>query len=281
MRDRGLPCCRVRVVAARRQIPLRGGDLPSRSADRTRAGRAPAGDSAASEEASIRIRWYGQSAFLINGERAVFIDPFGALEGLTERGLQGLEFDYPAIEGVEADLLLVTHEHSDHNGVEVVGGSPQILRSAAGTFDSPIGEVVAVASEHDDAAGTKRGPNTIFCFSLDGLRLCHFGDFGQAELRGEQEKAIGEVDVLILPVGGGPTVGGEPAAAIVRALRPRLVVPMHYRTDAVNFLDPPDEFLDALGARVERVGENELEAEQFLGTADDPIVALLAPPLPE
>src|SRR5439155_1485076 len=72
-----------------------------------------------------------------------------------------------------------------------------------------------------------------------------------------------------------------PAAAIVRALRPRLVVPMHYRTDAVNFLDPPDEFLDALGARVERVGENELEAEQFLGTADDPIVALLAPPLPE
>ena len=100
-------------------------------------------------------------------------------------------------------------------------------------------------------------------------------------MRGEQEKAIGEVDVLILPVGGGPTVGGEPAAAIVRALRPRLVVPMHYRTDAVNFLDPPDEFLDALGARVERVGENELEAEQFLGTADDPIVALLAPPLPE
>ncbi len=130
----------------------------------------------------MRIRWYGQSAFLISAERTVFVDPFGV------------------IEGVEADLLLVTHEHGDHNAVEVVGGSPQILRSTAGTFDSPIGEVIAVAFEHDDAAGTKHG------------------------------------------------------------------------------LDPPDAFLDALGARVERIAENELEAEQPLGTADEPTLALLAAP---
>jgi L-ascorbate metabolism protein UlaG (beta-lactamase superfamily) len=223
----------------------------------------------------MRIRWYGQSTFLIIGEQVVFIDPFGVLEGLVERGMR---FDYPPIENVEADLLLVTHEHPDHNAVEVVGGPPQILRSTAGTFDSPIGEVIAVASEHDDAAGTERGPNTIFCFALDGLRLCHFGDFGQAELRVEQERAIGEVDVLFLPVGGGPTVGGEQAAAIVGALRPRLVIPMHYRTDAVNFLDPPDAFLAALGARVERVPESELETDQLLGTANEPTVALLAAP---
>jgi L-ascorbate metabolism protein UlaG (beta-lactamase superfamily) len=221
----------------------------------------------------MQIRWYGQSAFLISAERTVFVDPFGPMEGLAERGMQ---FDYPAIEGVEADLLLVTHEHADHNAVDVVGGSPQILRSTAGTFDSPLGEVIAVASEHDEAAGTKRGPNTIFRFALDGLRLCHFGDFGQSELRHEQLRAIGSVDVLFLPVGGGPTVGGEPAAAIVRALKPRLVVPMHYRTDAVNFLDPPDAFLDALGARVERLAENELEADRFLGTVEEPTVALLA-----
>ena len=223
----------------------------------------------------MRIRWYGQSAFLISAERTVFVDPFGAMEGLAERGMR---FDYPPIDGVEADLLLVTHEHGDHNAVEVVGGSPQILRSTAGTFDSPIGEVIAVASEHDDAAGTIRGPNTIFRFALNGLRLCHFGDFGQAELRVEQERAIGEVDVLFLPVGGGPTVGGESAAAVVRALRPRLVVPMHYRTEAVNFLDPPDAFIEALGARLERIAEDELGPEQFLGTADEPTVALLATP---
>jgi L-ascorbate metabolism protein UlaG (beta-lactamase superfamily) len=220
----------------------------------------------------MQIRWFGQSAFLISAERTVFVDPFGPMEGLAERGMQ---FDYPAIKGVEADLLLVTHEHADHNAIDVVGGSPQIVRSTAGTFDSPLGEVIAVASEHDDAAGTKRGPNTIFAFALNGLRLCHFGDFGQSELRPEQQRAIGSVDVLLLPVGGGPTVGGEPAAAIVRALKPRLVVPMHYRTDAVNFLDSPDAFLDALGARVERIAENVLEADQFLGTADEPTVALL------
>jgi L-ascorbate metabolism protein UlaG (beta-lactamase superfamily) len=224
----------------------------------------------------MRIRWYGQSAFLIDGgERAVFIDPFGAMEGLTARGLR---FDYPAIRGAEADLLLVTHEHGDHNAVDAIAGSPQVLRSTPGTFDSPLGEVVAIASEHDDLAGTMRGPNTIFCFMYDGLRVCHFGDFGQAALRSEQRQAIGEVDVLFLPVGGGPTVGGEPAAAIVRELQPRLVVPMHYRTDAVNFLDPPDTFLDALGARVERLAESELFAEQFLGSAGEPTVALPAAP---
>jgi L-ascorbate metabolism protein UlaG (beta-lactamase superfamily) len=224
----------------------------------------------------MRIRWYGQSAFLLRGERSVFIDPFGAMEGLAARGMQ---FDYPPIEGVEADVLLVTHEHRDHNAVEVVGGSPQILRSTAGTIDSPVGEVIAVASEHDDVAGTKRGPNTIFRFALDGLRVCHFGDFGQAALRAEQQRAIGEIDILFLPVGGGPTVGGDAAVAIVRALRPQLVVPMHYRTDAVNFLEPPDAFLDALGARVERLDESELDVEHFLGTADQPTVALLAVPV--
>jgi L-ascorbate metabolism protein UlaG (beta-lactamase superfamily) len=224
------------------------------------------------------IRWYGQSTFLLRGEQRVFIDPFGDMTGLTVA--RGMQFDYPPIEGAEADLLLVTHEHGDHNAVDVVGGAPQILRSTAGTFDSPVGKVIAVASEHDDVAGSKRGPNTIFCFALDGLRICHFGDFGQAALRAEQKQAIGAVDVLFLPVGGGPTVGGESAAAIVRALRPRLIVPMHYGTTAVNFLEPPDAFLDALGARVETLAANELDAEQFLGATEQPTVVLLAVPAP-
>jgi L-ascorbate metabolism protein UlaG (beta-lactamase superfamily) len=224
-----------------------------------------------------RVRWYGQSAFLIDGgDRSVFIDPFGDVQRLTA---QGLQFDYPPIDGVEAELLLVTHEHGDHNAVERIGGAPQVIRSTAGTFESPLGEVVGIASEHDDVAGTKRGPNTIFCFAYDGLRVCHFGDFGQAELRAEQRQAIGDVDVLFLPVGAGPTVGGERAAAIVRTLRPRLVVPMHYRTEAVNFLEPPDAFLEALGARVEKLAASELVVEDFLGTADDPTVVLPAPPV--
>jgi L-ascorbate metabolism protein UlaG (beta-lactamase superfamily) len=219
----------------------------------------------------MRIRWYGQSAFLI-GDR-VFVDPFGDMSEVAAS--RGLTMEYPAIEGVTAEVLLVTHEHGDHNAVEKIGGAALTVRSTAGTFDS----VVAIASEHDDVAGTRRGPNTIFRFELDGTTFCHFGDFGQAALRPEQREAIGDVDVLFLPVGDGPTVGGERAATIVRELGPRLVVPMHYRTEALSFLDPPDAFLTALGARVERLGDSEFEVEPLLGTRDEPVVALPAPPL--
>jgi L-ascorbate metabolism protein UlaG (beta-lactamase superfamily) len=221
------------------------------------------------------VRWFGQSAFLLTGSTSVFIDPFGDMSGLEARGI---EWGYPAIEGVTADVVLVTHDHGDHNAVHVIGGDPTVFRPTAGTLESPLGELIAVASEHDDAAGTQRGPNTLYRFELDGLSYAHFGDFGQSGLRPEQKEALGAVDVLLLPVGDGPTVGGERAAQVVRELQPRLVVPHHYRTEAISFLDPPDAFLDALGARVERLDSSELEVEQLLGTREDPVVALLAPP---
>jgi L-ascorbate metabolism protein UlaG (beta-lactamase superfamily) len=124
----------------------------------------------------MRVEWFGQSAFgLSSAEQTVFIDPFPDMSGLTPRGMS---FDYPPISGVSADLLLVTHEHMDHNAVDVIGGEPPVLRSTAGRLESPVGEILAIASEHDGSAGTERGPNTIFAFTLDGLRVCHFGDFG-------------------------------------------------------------------------------------------------------
>ena len=88
-----------------------------------------------------------------------------------------------------------------------------------------------------------RGPNTIFVFELDGIRVCHFGDFGQLSLRDEQAEAIGAVDLLFLPVGGGPTIGATQGRAIVERLTPRWVVPMHYRTPRIGFLEPADAFL--------------------------------------
>src|SRR5215472_13761170 len=101
----------------------------------------------------MHVEWYGQSSFkLTASDTTVFIDPFGDMSGLASG--RGLQFDYPAIEGVAADLVLVTHEHFDHNAVELIEGSPAVLRSTAGRLESPIGEVVAVASEHDPAAGT-------------------------------------------------------------------------------------------------------------------------------
>jgi L-ascorbate metabolism protein UlaG (beta-lactamase superfamily) len=190
----------------------------------------------------MRVEWHGQSAFALStASTSVFIDPFGDMSPLAERGMQ---FDYPAITGVGADLLLVTHEHLDHNGVEAISRDPQLIRSTAGRFESPIGEVVAVASEHDPVAGTQRGPNSIVTFELEGLRVSHFGDFGQAALRDEQAEAIGIVDLLFLPVGDGPTIGATQARELVEQLSPRWVVPMHYRTPRIGFLETADAFLE-------------------------------------
>jgi len=220
------------------------------------------------------VEWYGQSAFRFNaGRTTVFIDPFGDVSALASRGL---EWNYPAISGVEADLLLITHEHRDHNAVEVVGGSPAVLRSTAGRLDSPIGEVLAIASEHDQAAGIERGPNTIFVFELDGVRVCHFGDFGQRALRDEQAAAIGTPDLLIVPVGGGPTIDAEQAAAIAGRLRPRWVVPMHYRTPRVNFLEPADAFLERM-ARVQRFDGTAFDTAA-LPSSDGPLAVVPAAP---
>jgi L-ascorbate metabolism protein UlaG (beta-lactamase superfamily) len=192
----------------------------------------------------MRVEWYGQSAFRLAGDGgSIFVDPFGDVSGLAARGLQ---FDYPPIENAQADLLLITHEHVDHNGTAAIAGSPPTLRSTAGRLASPIGEVVAVASEHDAAAGTERGPNTIFVFDLDGIRVAHFGDFGQSSLRDEQANAIAGVDLLFIPVGAGPTIGADQAAAIADRLEARWVVPMHYRTRRVNFLETADAFIERM-----------------------------------
>jgi L-ascorbate metabolism protein UlaG (beta-lactamase superfamily) len=205
----------------------------------------------------MHVRWYGQSAFLLSeGERRLIIDPFAHGKALADRGLR---FEYPPIEGVDVDLLLITHEHFDHNNAEAVTGEPHAIRAAAGRFETPLGEVVGIASEHDDSAGTERGANVIYRFALGGLEACHVGDLGQRELRDAQREAIGSPDLLFVPVGGGATMGPAEAATLVRQLAPRIVVPMHYRTDALDFLGPVEPFVDELDEDVDVVWLDEPE----------------------
>jgi L-ascorbate metabolism protein UlaG (beta-lactamase superfamily) len=222
----------------------------------------------------MQLEWYGQSASrLSDGERTVVIDPFDDLSSLAASGRR---WDYPAIEGVEADMVLVTHEHLDHNGIGAVGGDPVILRSTAGRLESPIGEVVAVASEHDDVAGTRRGPNTLFAFTLGGRRVAHLGDLGQAVLRPEQAAALGTVDLLFVPVGGGPTIGAQQASEIARTLGARVIVPMHYRTERIDFLEPVDAFA-ALAQRTRELDAAVFDLEAVAGDGAPVVVVPKAP----
>ncbi len=225
----------------------------------------------------MRIRWYGHAAFLLAAPdgKAVFLDPFG-VPG-PEMAARGIAFAYPPIRDVRADLVLVTHEHFDHNAADAVAGGPQVIRARAGTFDTPIGKVTGIVGDHDAQAGTRRGMNAIYAFALDGMRVCHFGDYGQARLRDEQEAAIGTVDVLLVPVGGGPTVEAEAALELVRRLRPRYVVPMHYRTPAISFLDTADAFLDRLD-RVVRLDAPAFETAELPGGAAGETIAVVPTP---
>lgn len=221
----------------------------------------------------MRVQWHGQSAFALSADGLdVVIDPFGPMEGAPVR------FDYPPMDGVRADLVLVTHEHGDHNRVDVVAGDPLVLRAAAGRFPSPAGEVLGVASEHDDVAGTARGANVLFALQLDGLRVVHLGDLGQTALRAEQERALGRPDLLFVPVGGGPTMDAARAAEVVARLRPGWVVPMHYRTPAVDFLEPADAFLERY-ERVQRLDGPAFDTAKLPAPDGGPVVVVPAAPV--
>ncbi|MDQ7843417.1 MAG: MBL fold metallo-hydrolase [Armatimonadota bacterium] len=189
-----------------------------------------AGAGAAAADA-VTLRYYGQSFFLLTtgGGTRVAIDPFGTI---------GL----PMPSGVEADAVLITHEHGDHNNAGLIGGKARVFRGLTtnppgwNTIRERAGDVLiySVPAFHDDAGGTTgRGFNTIFVLEVAGLRIAHLGDLGQAQLTEGQLRALGRIDVLLIPVGGAPfTIGAAEATRITDQLNPRVVIPMHYKTAA-------------------------------------------------
>jgi L-ascorbate metabolism protein UlaG (beta-lactamase superfamily) len=178
--------------------------------------------SAPAEIPGVAVAWLGHACFRFapTGGPTMVIDPFGAATG-----------DYPWPQP-SAKVVLVTHEHFDHNAVERVGGHPAVLRGPGGVGLHRAGgvSVLGVAAYHDDRKGAQRGPDTIYVFTLNKVRFCHLGDLGQSALTPRQLKAIGRVDVLFIPVGGYYTIDARGADRIIAQLKPKVVVPMHYKT---------------------------------------------------
>jgi L-ascorbate metabolism protein UlaG (beta-lactamase superfamily) len=134
--------------------------------------------------------------------------------------------------------------------------------------------VRSVATYHDEEDGAKRGKNGVMIVEADGLVYCHLGDLGHA-LTEEQVKAIGKVDVLMIPVGGIYTINGETAKKVVEQLKPRLfILPMHYGTKVYEELPGPDEFLDGQKKVSKLEGSNLLSIPPDL-TADKPTIVIL------
>ena len=192
----------------------------------------------------------------------------------TESGIRIATDPYDAgcgyqVKDVEAEIALVSHHHHDHDAVENLRGKPEVI-DRAGTYTPAEGiRITAMRGYHDDAQGAKRGETLLFLIEADGLRIVHLGDLGEM-LNAEQESALKNPDVLMIPVGGFYTIDGRQAAKIAEQLKARVVLPMHYKTKYNQDwpISGPEAFLEAYGregiaegAEVLRVMKADLECQ--------------------
>jgi len=181
----------------------------------------------------VTIKWFGHSCFLISLDDGVRIvtDPFDQSVG------------YP-IPDVSADVVVVSHDHFDHNCVSAVKGNPEVVKGK-GEKEAKDVNFCGVGAFHDEKGGTLRGENTIFVWELGGIKFAHVGDLG-TELSQDQITQMGPVEVLFVPTGGYYTIDARTADKVVSSLNPRMVIPMHYKTPVMgpNFpIAGVDEFL--------------------------------------
>ena len=184
----------------------------------------------------MEISWLGHSCFRIRGKQATVItDPYPPDLGYS-------------LGKPTAHIVTVSHQHPGHSYVQGISGEPRLV---TGPGEYEIGGVLitGIATFHDRERGKTRGKNTVYLMEVDEVSVCHLGDLGHV-LTAEQVEELGNVDVLLLPVGGVSTINAPVAAEVVRQLEPKAVVPMHYKTEALSWeLEPVDRFLKEMGVK--------------------------------
>lgn len=194
----------------------------------------------------MRIKWLGHSCFKIKSKNGIRIvtDPFDDNVG----------YKLPA---VETDIVTISHGHYDHNFIDCVNGDFEVVTKVGNFYVKDI-PITGIHTYHDEEQGAKRGSNIVYTFEIDGIRLCHLGDLGHI-LSPSQIEMIGNVDVLLIPVGGVYTIDFKEAVTVVQQLKPDIVIPMHYKTPALKFsLDAVDNFTTSFDS-IERPQSQVLE----------------------
>jgi len=149
----------------------------------------------------------------------------------------------------EAQIVLISHDHSDHNNTKSLKGTPFIIDSP-GEYEYQGIRVRGIRSFHDSEKGKKEGLNTIYSAVLEGINVVHLGDLGQNELTDRQIDALGEVDILLIPVGQISTLGAKEAATVINQIEPKIVIPMHYWVKGLKVkIDNADAFLKEIGQK--------------------------------
>jgi L-ascorbate metabolism protein UlaG (beta-lactamase superfamily) len=199
----------------------------------------------------MKIKFLAHSSFLIttNNNTKIIFDPYKSQSFSGSLGYKPIK--------EEADIVLVSHQHDDHNGISEVIGNPKVIKDTGNWTEKDV-KITGISSYHDTQKGTARGKNIIYVIYTDSVRIAHLGDLGHS-LSDSDFKQIGKIDVLLIPVGGYFTINSKVATDIMNTIKPAITIPMHYKTEAIDFpIAKVDEFVKDK-KNLKRINSSEVE----------------------